>query len=367
MAPEVEGTVPDDGALNVNGIITIEITFNEPMNPSNAENAVQAIPALHDVWFEWEALTMKVHHEAFPPDSLITITIGTGATDLSGNHLAAPYVFSFRTIDDDAAPYLVSALPANGATSVPTSLSEMVLNFSESMDMNTFEFPPEYIDARFNQLVRTEPEFNEDYSSITVTSSRPLLPGCTYWANFWNVTDGAGNVIDPNPTPYEFTTEGSQTLYPVMTDAAWYYVRGGYSEATRLIDNYSPQGGTFDEVRLDDRSHIEEKVHLRKTASVIQHLGRSEYDEDGIFELSMMWNDPIPYIKLPIESYLGQSWTFATTGTINDSMSIALSGHIELDADEGRSRERGAARDVQRVLRASHVRRLHHVLERKSG
>ncbi|MFA4947173.1 MAG: Ig-like domain-containing protein [Candidatus Krumholzibacteriia bacterium] len=332
VAPEVVGTAPADGALNVNGLAMIEITFNEPMNPSNAESAVQAVPPLHDVWFEWEALTMKVHHVPFPPDSLITITIGTEATDLTGNPLAAPYVFSFRTMIDDAAPYLMSALPMNGANSVSTSLSQIVFNFSEPMDMGSFDFPAEYIDARVSQLVRTEPEFSEDYSRITVTLSKTLLPGCTYWVNFWNATDGAGNVIVPNPTPYEFTTAGSQTLYPIINDAAWYYLRGWGSEATRLIGNYNLQGGTFDEVRLDEHSYIEEKVHLRKTSSVIQHLGRSEYDEDGVFEFSMMWNDPIPYIKLPIESYLGQSWTFATTGTINDSTSIVLSGHIELDA-----------------------------------
>lgn len=331
VAPEVIGTSPADSALDVNGLATIEITFNEPMNPSSAEGAVQAVPPLHDVWFEWEALTLKVHHAPFPPDSLITITIDAGATDLTGNHLAVPYVFSFRTMIDDAAPYLMSALPANGATSVSTSLTQIVFNFSESMDPKTFDFPFEYIDARVNQAVRTELDFSADYSSLTVPLSRTLLPGCTYWVNLWNATDGAGNVIAPNPTPYEFTTAGSQTLYPIIADAAWYYLRGGDREATRLINNYSQAGGTFDEVILDEKSYVDEKVHLRKTASVIQHLGRSEYDDAGAFKFSMMWDEPLPYIKLPIESYLGQSWTFATTSTIDDSTSMVLSGHVEMD------------------------------------
>jgi len=330
LAPEITGTVPADGAADVNGIAVIEISFNEPMNQSSAEGAVQSFPPLHDTWFEWESLTMKVHHAVLPSDSLITVTVGTGAMDLSGNHLAASHVFSFRTRDDDARPYLVSASPSNDASSVPTDLSQVVLTFSEPMDMNSFEMPYECVDARFNQLVREEPSFSPDYSIITVPLARPLLPGCTYWIRFFNVTDGAGNVIDPNPTPYQFTAAGNQTLYPIINDAAWYYRWREGGEATRLITDFNQQGGTFDEVRLSGMGSIEEKVHLRKTSAAIQHLGRSEY-EDGVFEMSMIWDDPIPYLKLPIDSYIGSSWAFATIGTINDTTSIDLSGTVEIE------------------------------------
>lgn len=329
VAPEIVSTVPADEAVGVNGLTTIEITFSEPMNQASVQAALQSMPPLHDDWYEWETLVLKIHHSPFPQDSLITITVGTGAEDLTGNTLAAPYEFSFRTQLDDGAPYLVSASPANGATSVPTDLAQVILTFSEPMDMSTFDLPAQYVDARLNQLVREEPSFSGDYTTLTVPFARTLLAGCTYWVQLINVMDGAGNVIDPNPTSYAFTTSGSQSLYPVINDAAWIYIHDGGGEATRLIANYV-QGGYFDEVRLNDIGDIEEKVHLRKTASTIQHLGRSEYD-DGEYEFTMTWNDPITYIRLPIESYLGSSWTFSTTGTIDDSTSMDLSGHVEME------------------------------------
>lgn len=330
VAPEVAATVPANHAVDVNGLTTIEITFTEPMNQASVESALQSFPSLHDDWTEWETLTLKIHHSALPGDSLITITVGTGAADLSGNHLASPYVFSFRTLDDDSRPYLVSASPANGATSVATDLSRVLLTFSEPMDMESFDLAAQYVDARLNQLVREEPSFSADYTSVTIPFARPLLPGCTYWVQFAGVTDGAGNVIDPDPTPYAFTVTGSQTLYPIIDDAAWDYVRSVGNGAVRLIENYAQAGGTFDEVRIEEGGNIREKVHLKKTSSVIQHLGRSEY-EDGVYQFSMTWDEPLPYIKLPIDSYIGSSWTFATTATIDDSTSMELSGHVEIE------------------------------------
>jgi hypothetical protein len=328
--PEVVMSDPASGATGVLGTKTIEITFSEPMNIGNAESAIELSPEPDAGWVEWEGLTMKIRHSAFPSNHLITVTINTGATDLAGNHLADAYVFSFRTLIDNTRPTLVSASPANNATGVSTSLSNIVLTFSEPMDQSSFNISTDFVDARINQIVRDEPTFNGDNSSLTVPISRRLLPGCTYWVKFLNVTDAAGNPIDPNPTSYQFTVAGTKTYYPVAADDVWNFVTPSDDEATRFIDNYNASSGTFDEVVVDGEGHIRDKTHLRKTPTQIQHLGRDEY-HDGVYEFSMMWDQPLPYIKLPVDSYIGQSWDFSASSTIDESTSLSLSGHVDIE------------------------------------
>lgn len=330
--PEVVGTDPEGGATGVLGVQTIDVTFSEPMNVSATQNAIEASPAPADLWTEWEGLTMKILHSPFPQDSLITVTINTEATDLSGNHLASPFTFSFRTQEDHTRPYLVSASPTNNAAGVSTSLNQIVFTFSEPMDQNSFNMPAEYMDARINQAI-DEPTWNEDFSIVTVPFEKGLFPGCTYWVRFLNVKDAAGNLINPNPTPYQFTTAGTVSFYPVKNEDTWQFITSGDGQVARSIQNYNQGSGTFDEAFVDDLGDTQELVHLKKTSSGIQHLGRDEY-HNGEYQFSMIWDNPISYIKLPPDNYLGQSWDFSTTSTINDSTTMSLSGYVEMEADK---------------------------------
>ena len=330
--PTVASTDPANGATGVNGSQVIEITFSEPMNQYNTQGAVSAYPEPADHWTEWNGLTLKLNHSAFPQDSLITITIGTGAVDLSGNHLAAPYVFSFRTQTDHTRPTLVSASPANGTTNVSTGLQTIVLNFSEPMDQASFHMPAEAVDARINQTVNGEPTWNADYSTITVPITKGLMSGCTYWVQFLNVTDGAGNPIDPNPTAYQFTTAGTVTFYPVKSDDTWHTIHNGIDEVTRFIHDYNQSTGTFDEVFVDGSGHTQEITHFKKTTTEIQHLGRDEY-QNGVYQFTMTWLAPLTYMKYPPQSHLGETWNFSTSAAIDDSTTMSLSGHTEIEAN----------------------------------
>ncbi|MCK4236502.1 MAG: Ig-like domain-containing protein, partial [Candidatus Krumholzibacteria bacterium] len=263
-------------------------------------------------WIEWEGLKMIIYHSSFPSDSLITVTVNTTATDLAGNHLEAACIFSYRTSIDNTSPRLVSASPSNGATGVPTSITQIVLNFSEPMDQTSFDYmPAENIDARIMREIVSEPEFSPDFSSLTVPLSGNLLSGCTYWVEFLDVTDGAGNYIDPRPTSYSFTTSGNVTCFPVKNEYCWYYIDNELTQFTRCIENYNQSSGTFDEVKYEGGLK-DEAEHLRKTSSEILHLGFSEYDDYGVLEQTIMWDDPLPYIKFPLENYLPSSWNFST-------------------------------------------------------
>ncbi|MCX5752974.1 MAG: Ig-like domain-containing protein [Candidatus Krumholzibacteria bacterium] len=329
--PTIASTVPAGDETGVLGTQTIEITFSEAMNHTETQEAVSSSPEPADGWGEWEGLTLKLYHSSFPQDSLITITIGVGASDLTGNHLAAPYVFSFRTRQDETRPYLASASPANGAVSVSTGLSQIVFTFSEAMDMNSFDFPYEYMDARVNQLITSEPTFSPDNTTITVTLAHALAPGCTYWVNFFNATDASGNPIDPNPTPYQFTAVGTATSFPVANADTWSFIRGDIDEVTMAIANYNQGTGTFDQTVENGDGQTQEITHFKKTSTLIQHLGRDEY-RNGIYQFSMMWNAPLTYVELPVEDHLGDSWPLSATAVIDDSTTMTLIGSTSLEA-----------------------------------
>jgi len=332
--PSVIHTDPEHNATGVSPSKWIEITFSEPMTPVwdwDTQNIIDIDPEPDDGEFEWEATTLVIYHTPFPTDSLIVVTVNTTATDLAGNPLSAPYTFSFRTMVDNVRPYLESASPSNGATGIPTSLSQIVLNFSEPM-FPIFEMSLEHVDARINKVVRQEPDWNEDYSSMTVPISEYLLPGCTYWVEFHDATDAAGNPIDPNPTTYEFTTAGAVSHFPVSEGARWTYVDEWSDVKIYRIDNYSPSTGNFDQVRTDEYGTINDVHHLRVTTNLIQHRGISEYD-GGILDYTWMWDEPLPYIKLPLENYLGDTWNFSSvaTGTEYD---VHISGSVEIEGSK---------------------------------
>ncbi len=331
-APYVVMTVPADEATDVSPGMPIVITFSEPMNMTNTSNAITISPEPEEVDLDWKGPELTILHYPFPQDSGVEVTIGTGATDLAGNPLATAYSFDFRTAIDDVRPYLVSATPSNGATGVSTGLGEMVLNFSETMYPD-FDMPPENVDARINQVVDGDNvDWNEAYSTMFVPlrSDRNLLPGCRYWVKFEDVMDAAGNYIDPNPTTYGFTTAGERTHFIYKSGSIYFVDTRTHEPDTMTIENYSHGSGTFDIV-FRDFDGIDEIWHMRNTGNEIQHLGRDEYD-NGVYDFTMTWDTPLPYLKLPIGNYVGQTWHFDTSATIDEHYSIEITGSVEIEA-----------------------------------
>jgi hypothetical protein len=308
------------------------------MNLTSVSNSIEIDPYTEILGIEWIGTTMEIYHDIFPQNSAITVTIGTLAADLAGNHLAEPYTWSFRTVLDEVRPYLLSANPANGATGVLTSLNTVLLAFSEPMNPE-FQMPASNIDARFQQAMgEMDNPWNEELTEITIDLVKKLLPGCTYWARFGSgVTDLAGNIIDPDPTDYEFTTAGAVSYFPVQNNYIWHYFHSEDVLAQRGIENYSSGTGMFDlitEYEVSPDVWITSDIwHMDKNTTEILHMGRDQYAE-GTHQFTMTWDEPIIYMRLPIGDYAGTSWNFETFAIISESAemdSLTIAGTVEIE------------------------------------
>ncbi len=342
--PTVVSTDPADDATDISPGGVIRITFSEPVSyPGDwgYQTAIEIDPYPDDGYFEREGNDLLIWHYPFPIDSLIEITVTTDLTDIAGNNLEAPYTFTFRTLNDTTRPYLASATPANGATGVSTGTSSIVLTFSEPM-FPDFEMSPEDVDARIILALSEEPGWNTDFSEVTLPLERGLLPGCTYWVYFDDVTDMAGNFIDPKPTYYWFRTSGTSTYYPIAEGYLWYYydyemfvakLPGmDFGSDRRVIENYNSSTGEFEEVWYSwegDVWVIQEKIFLRKDGNLLIHLGREEY-QDGVLDQTMMWDSPMTYLKLPPQNNLGDSWNIETTADLGEGFSMTLNGTVTI-------------------------------------
>ena len=343
-APTVTSVYPENGAEGVNSGAVLEIVFSEPIvqfGDWDLQTYILISPKPEDGYFEFQGNSVLIYHYPFPTETLVSIEITTGIEDLSGNNLAAAYNFSFTTMADNIRPYLESSVPANQSWGVSTGLETMSFTFSEPV-FPEFDMPDENVDARIVQLFASEPEWNEDFSALEISLAGPLLPGCKYWVYFEDVEDMAGNPISPNPTYYYFTTAGERSYFPIENGYTWYLIDediglaakepgAGEYDVLRRIENYNPSTGDFDEVFVRWNGQIENKTFLTIDGNTIYHVGREEYDE-GILEQTMIWDEPMPYIKLPVPDHAGESWPVSSTITVGEEVVMSLSGTCEIEA-----------------------------------
>jgi hypothetical protein len=136
--PTVLSTVPLNGAVAVAQSTTVSATFSEPMEAStlNTTTFTLAGPGTTAVTgtvsFAGSTATFTPA-AALATGTLYTATITTGATDPTGNALAANYVWTFTTA---GAPSVTSTVPASGANDVPLN-QKVAATFSGHMTAAT--------------------------------------------------------------------------------------------------------------------------------------------------------------------------------------------------------------------------------------
>src|SRR6185369_1552167 len=141
--------------------------------------------------------------------------IGTGALDLAGNALAAPFVWSFTTGAgaDLVRPTVTLTNPAHTALNVPANTT-ISATFSEAMDpltINTASFGLAGVTGTvtYNSVTRT----------ATLTPSLKLAGNTSFTATITQgAKDLAGNVLAVGlvPNPWTFTTEATPVVPPAV-------------------------------------------------------------------------------------------------------------------------------------------------------
>jgi len=136
--PTVISTVPLNGAVAVAQSTTVSATFSGPMeagtiNPTTFTLAGPGTTAVTGSVDYAGSTATFTPGAALATGTLYTATITTGATDPTGNALAANYVWTFTTA---GAPSVTSTVPASGANDVPLN-QKVAATFSGHMTAAT--------------------------------------------------------------------------------------------------------------------------------------------------------------------------------------------------------------------------------------
>src|ERR1700687_444309 len=137
-APQVVMVAPQ-----ANGVATnreIAVIFSNPMNPASINTGTFVVTGVTGTVTYNSVNRIGAFKPLldFAPNATYNASITTGATDLNGTPLAAPFNFSFttRATDDKSPPTIVVVNVAAGATCVPLD-TEIQVTFSEPIDSLT--------------------------------------------------------------------------------------------------------------------------------------------------------------------------------------------------------------------------------------
>jgi hypothetical protein len=215
-------TDPLNEAIDVPASQTVKATFNKIMNPATINNATFTL--MHGTTPVLGTVSYNEYTAEFVPltDLLLgeeyTATVTTGAVDLTGNSLAADYIWTFTTnvVVVPVLPVVTITDPIDEAVDVPLD-KVVTATFSKTMDLSTIN------SATFTLKNGLLPVLGFiDYAGVegTFTPNTPLLPGTLYTAT---VTTGAkdleGNALAAD-TVWSFTTTApvDQLLVELSSD-----------------------------------------------------------------------------------------------------------------------------------------------------
>jgi Ice-binding-like/Bacterial Ig-like domain len=218
--PAVIATVPVNTATGVPVSQILSATFNEAMNcaafPASAFTVVAApgaTPVPGTIGCSGADATFEPASD-LAYNTVYTATITTGARDLAGTPLASNYVWTFRTLPAPTPPTVISTVPVNGATSVPTNQA-LSATFSEAMNPATIGTASFTLKATTSGTsVAGAVTYVAAGSVATFTPTASLAPTTEYTATITTgATDLNGNALASNYV-WTFTTAAAPVLVP---------------------------------------------------------------------------------------------------------------------------------------------------------
>ena len=209
-APTISSASPANNTTGIALNRKIAVTFSEPMDAATIVSANVHLtapsntPVTGTVAYVGTTMTFTPA-SALTANTIYTMTIGTGAADVAGNALAAPYVLTFATgaTADTTAPTVTVTDPTTGAVAVALN-KKITAAFSEAMDPLTITGAQVTVTGPGSVTVAGAVSYVGTTMTFTPTSN--FAPLSTYTATITNgATDLAGNALASNVV-WTFTT-----------------------------------------------------------------------------------------------------------------------------------------------------------------
>jgi len=131
-APIVSEIEPGDGWTNVSLNEAVVVEFSEAMDQNTADGNISLSQGTI-TGFTWTSdNVVSVAHTGWTEATQVTVTVGTGLTDLAGNNLPQAWTATFWT--ESSSVVFLESDPASGATGVNRSVQPR-LHFSHTMNL----------------------------------------------------------------------------------------------------------------------------------------------------------------------------------------------------------------------------------------
>ncbi len=211
-APTVLMVVPQTSGVGTNR--EIAVVFNKPMDPATINTGTFLVAGVKGT-VTYDTVNNIAGFKAttnYAPNTQYNASITTGAKDLNGTPLAAPFFFAFTTrgTPDTSPPDVFAVNVAAGATNVPLN-QKIIVTFDEQM--NSLTINPNTV---FISGVTGTVTYDVTSNSATFTPSASLAANTTYTIMVTTGAQDMGGVPLVAPYSQTFTTGSGQGGVPIV-------------------------------------------------------------------------------------------------------------------------------------------------------
>jgi hypothetical protein len=216
--PLVVSTIPVNGATGVPVNQVLSAAFNEAMSCATLTSTTFTVTgpgatAVAGTVGCAGALATFTPSEGLAVNTLYTATITTGAKSLAGIPLGANYVWTFLTLPAPTPPTVISTVPVNLATGVPTNQA-LSATFSVAMTPATINATTFTLTGPGAVGVPGVVTFVAAGSVATFTPNANLASSTLYTATITTGAENLGGTALASNYVWTFTTAAAQILTP---------------------------------------------------------------------------------------------------------------------------------------------------------
>jgi hypothetical protein len=201
-APTILLVVPQTNGVATNR--AVGVVFSKPMDPASINTGTFTVGGVAGAVMYDTANNIASFKPSpdFAPNTMFNASITTGARDISGTPLAAPFNFSFttRATTDTSPPDIVAINLAVGATCVPLD-QKIKVTFDEQMDSLTINPSTFFIEGVTGAVI-----YDVVSQTATLTPSANLAANTTFTITVTTGAKDLGGVPLAAPFHQTFTT-----------------------------------------------------------------------------------------------------------------------------------------------------------------